>query len=548
MNWKKLKFYQNNILNYIPNYCPGITIIDDFYLRRPTDLYISEDVDFNKIKNLNCNLIVLPHNLIRQWKDDITTHTDLTFFFISSKRELKKIKEKGVDFLSQFNIVLCNATKYNDLVELTKNYRWERVFFDEAHNIHIPKSKFIYAKFYWFITATYKSIISRQNTGFLRYLFQNYARKLRQHHCFNFNKFILKTSIENVKQEFILEKPKTHLHLSEKPLWIQVLENSIDDEFPRLKEMMFAQLPNDMKKYLYNFEAPFYREELTEKNIVLVYLKWLCCREEQQLVRITHFEKDVAKMKSSSASFRFYSQIDRKKEYITKYTKKLMYYNKLKNLIKEKINKLNLCWICMKTFSEYHKVTCTKDCHQKVCNNCVNTLKIWNTTYNSSWGGFCLYCRNYGINIDNKDYNITSVQKHKQKYKTKIEHVYELLKDDNKRVLIFSNFTSLFNKYLDNFKENKIKYGILKGNNNVINKRMKDFKSGNIKVLMLNGKHYGSGLNLQDATDIIITHKITDDVKTQVIGRANRMGRKGILNVHYLIFDGELSDKKDKKN
>ena len=57
----------------------------------------------------------------------------------------------------------------------------------------------------------------------------------------------------------------------------------------------------------------------------------------------------------------------------------------------------------------------------------------------------------------------------------------------------------------------------------------------------MNGKFYGSGLNLQDATDIIITHKISDDVKTQIIGRAHRMGRKGDLNVHYIAFENELT-------
>ena len=56
---------------------------------------------------------------------------------------------------------------------------------------------------------------------------------------------------------------------------------------------------------------------------------------------------------------------------------------------------------------------------------------------------------------------------------------------------------------------------------------------------MLNAVNYGSGLNLQSATDIIIYHELNSELETQVIGRAQRLGRKEGLNVYYLFHENE---------
>lgn len=544
--------FTKNLIKYLPTYCPGFNINNDFYLKKPEDLYYgrSDNVELNE---LNANLIVVPHNLLRQWKNDITKHTDLKYFCISSIRELRKIKEKNIKFLENYNIILCNASKYNDLVELTKEYRWERVFYDEAHSINIPKSKFIYSKFYWFITATYKSIISRSNTGFLRSLFSSYARRLRQNREYNFNKFILKTCPDSVKREFVLEKPERVYHISDKPFWIRVIEGSIDDEFPNLKEMMYAELDDNIKKYLSSFNQ-ITQDELVQKNILLIYLKWLKTREDHHEHRYNYYKNDLERMicdmrYSSTNSGR--NQIERRRQMTERFRQKYLTYMTLSRGILERMNKYNLCWNCLEQTECYFELNCDRNCCEKgsirICVPCHETIINWKINY--YWGFQCLFCSS-DFNQDNSGYSIsknvkmTSFDNIERKYKTKFEQLNKLINVDNKdkRFLVFSNFTSLFNKYLKYFKDNNIKYGILKGNNNVINKRIRDFKSGEIKILLLNGKFYGSGLNLQDASDIIITHKITQDVETQVVGRANRMGRKGKLKIHYLIFEDELQN------
>jgi len=56
---------------------------------------------------------------------------------------------------------------------------------------------------------------------------------------------------------------------------------------------------------------------------------------------------------------------------------------------------------------------------------------------------------------------------------------------------------------------------------------------------MLNAINYGSGLNLHMATDIVIYHELDIELETQVIGRAQRLGRTEPLNVYYLQNDNE---------
>lgn len=533
------------IIKYIPSYCEGFSIMDDFYLKRPNDLYINEEVPFDSIKNIPTNLIVLPHNLIRQWKNHIEKHTSLTYFFISSVRELRKIKNNGVKSLANFDIVICNASKYNDFVELSKEYRWERVFFDEAHSINIPKSKFIFAKFYWFITATYKSIISRRNTGFLRTLFQNYARRLRQNNIYDFNRFILKTDPQCVKEEFVLPDPIIHNHISEKPLWIQVIENSIDSEFPNMKEMMYAELKKDMKEYLLNFSIFTSMTEFYEKNVVLTYIKWLKSRESWQFRRAQIFEENLRDFMSNYELRSYYGrgfhrEVERKQGLISKYNRRAIGYVDKRLKITNKIKKLFLCSFCIKPLIEYYQAKCSNNERHNICTQCKDKLDVLRNNAENTWVDECHICCQGTIHMHNTIYTKERIKIEKQ-HNTKLEHIHQLLNNPNKKFLVFSNFSSLFDMYLKDFKKNNIKYGILKGNNNVISKRLRDFKTGKTNVLLLNGKHYGSGLNLQDASDIIITHKISKDVETQVVGRANRMGRNGALNIHYIIFENERS-------
>ena len=46
-------------------------------------------------------------------------------------------------------------------------------------------------------------------------------------------------------------------------------------------------------------------------------------------------------------------------------------------------------------------------------------------------------------------------------------------------------------------------------------------------------------MNFENSTDILFVHKMNKKMESQVIGRAQRIGRKSVLNVIYLEYENE---------
>ena len=68
---------------------------------------------------------------------------------------------------------------------------------------------------------------------------------------------------------------------------------------------------------------------------------------------------------------------------------------------------------------------------------------------------------------------------------------------------------------------------------------MIDYKVCNSKILLANSSLFGCGMNLENSTHIIFVHKMNKKMKNQVIGRAQRMGRKGALHIIFLEYENE---------
>jgi Helicase conserved C-terminal domain/SNF2-related domain len=110
---------------------------------------------------------------------------------------------------------------------------------------------------------------------------------------------------------------------------------------------------------------------------------------------------------------------------------------------------------------------------------------------------------------------------------------------DDRRFLIFADYNETFERIRKELKKLKIRYGILTGGGKKVQQTVDDFRKGKISVIMLNAQNFGAGLNLQCATDIVMFHRFTQRMEEQIIGRGQRMGRDGTLNVYYLIHDNE---------
>ena len=126
---------------------------------------------------------------------------------------------------------------------------------------------------------------------------------------------------------------------------------------------------------------------------------------------------------------------------------------------------------------------------------------------------------------------------------TKIENLEKILCNEiakDKKILIFSEYEGNFDCYSKAFaKSGRNNLSAVKGSISHIANLLGKFNSGEIPNLFLNAKYCGSGLNLEKTDIVIIMHKMSQDNIKQVIGRAQRIGRQGQLEVYFLYAENE---------
>tara|TARA_B110001450_G_C17331669_1_gene363752 strand:- start:54 stop:569 length:516 start_codon:yes stop_codon:yes gene_type:complete len=165
------------------------------------------------------------------------------------------------------------------------------------------------------------------------------------------------------------------------------------------------------------------------------------------------------------------------------------------------------------------------------------------TALNYSKNNQCPHCRSPNRVISNLtliENNTTNIIDNTPKLPTKYKKLIEIINDKpNGKFLVFSQFSNSFKVIVDMLSEHNIPFVKLSGSTGRITNIINKFSNNEIKVLLLNANNYGSGLNLEMTSDIIIYHKMSRDLEEQVIGRGQRLGRSGPLHVHYLYYDHE---------
>ena len=80
----------------------------------------------------------------------------------------------------------------------------------------------------------------------------------------------------------------------------------------------------------------------------------------------------------------------------------------------------------------------------------------------------------------------------------------------------------------------------------MIEKTVNQYKNGShLDVLLLNSKFSGSGINLENTTHMVIYHNMTSEITQQIIGRAQRPGRKSPLTIYRLLHENERASMSD---
>ena len=498
----------------------------------------------HKVYN-NTNVIVVPHNIFKQWVNTIETYTTLKYIGIYNKKSYEKFKELLEKDEINYDIILISSTKYKDLSVDLYNYAFSRIIIDEADSIKIT-GYLLNNNFIWYVTSTYdilcnpygKRKYSNANgqlssyyspsEGFTNYIYIRGVSSalIKSSIVSSFSsidknvskQLIIKNDDEFIKQAFNLEDYVINILKSNNPLVANVLGSFAS------QEIMNHINGGDIEGAIEKLNC----KKISEKFLIEAVTKDL----EDKL----HNKKIELEMKSQMT----YSSENAKKESLDKIILKLTDLEEKISGIKSKLNDNNLCSIC---YDEIQNKAITMCCNTKFCIECISQ---WLHQKNT-----CPFCR---ASISNSNICIITnkIQENIEKsmeIPTKIQHLKNLIESnkdsENFKMLIFSDFDNTFNEITDYMNYKTISYRRVMGTTSKINKIINNYKLSNnnpesIQVLLLNADYCASGINLENTSDIVIYHSMSDAKTKQIIGRGQRPGRTSILNVWKLCYENEL--------
>lgn len=493
-------------------------------------------------KIIRTNLLVVPHNLVSQWTSYIQQFPGLTHTIINKKTYEAFIADE-ID-ISTYNLVLVTSTYYNmfaNHINDKKQYIFQRVIYDEVDHLSIPSCRRTLARFTWFVTASFGNVLyprgfARWESSVRRYIWNangiahsGYIKNMLNDIFANVPRELSKIIIVKNKDSFVdhsirLPPVKRNVVMCKTPATIRVL-NGIAD-----RTVIECLNANDIQGAISHINPT---HKSSEANIIDVLITKYTKQLSNLELRLVHTQE-----------YLYETEAERQNE-IDKVTKKIQEVKHSIDMIKKRIMETDTCIIC---YDDISNKTITPCCQNSFCFKCITS---WLTKNKAS----CPLCKKH-MNIDDLyvicnegagtlsqdvvtkakvDHNALSNQWDKYK------NLKILLRNrkPNSKFLIFSNYDYSFVNIYDILNEENIGYEHLKGNGNVVKCTVDRYKNGVIDVLLVNSSHYGSGLNLENTTDIVMFHKFDTEIEKQVIGRADRYGRTHELNVWYLLYDSE---------
>ena len=495
----------------------------------------------NTYLNIKTTLIIVPHNLIKQWEDTLNLVVGLEIQKVNTKKMVLELIEmlRSAGSAEPIPIILISNTMYRHFNKVwhdeyiptsvpnggIPNYvsttwrqrpkiKWNRIIVDEPHTFILPENS-LKSNFCWFICATPNDILY-SNRQWLRHIMagEYYYQRLNPNEL-----TVIKSENDVIEQSLCLPPYIERFIKCKAPTYL--FDRQIRNNLPT--EALARLHANDVvgAMEILNINA---KSESSILDSLIENYKNRVHNERLEINRLMQI--------------RNISESDRRDRIQRHETKLREFENKIKS-ITDRVTVSENCPICLDNVSDPRAIT--DCCHKSFCFECI--LMALKTSNNK-----CPMCKS---NIHTNSLHIESAVHVDKKIKidnnpktpellSKTDTILKMIgnMDDNSRYLIFSEYDNSFQRISYKLSERMIPFKVLKGGVDEQQKNIKKYESGEIKILMLNAHNFGAGLNLQMTTDIIIYHQFrTEDLKTQVIGRAQRIGRQTALNVHYLEYD-----------
>ena len=480
------------------------------------------------------NLIITPHHILKPvWEKYIKEHTNLSYVILN-----KSTFPSDWNSILDYDIVLCTNKLHNKVCNECP-FTWSRVIYDEADSISIPACVYPKYRFVWFISSSLKNLIfpsgyyaftpqlnsershinvtniteGLTHNGFIKDTFKS----LEGYNVLSevLKKIILKQSDEYVDNVLKIPDFTEVFHKCASPFYVDVLNGFVGVDV--LSMLNANNYTGAIEKLGCTID--------TKENIIAIVCKNLTYKLENLEIKMHYLQSLNVRDHDKESHIKKIQKTEEKMHDVS---------NRITE-IQKKINDIDLnvstekCPIC---FEVIDRTSCMLNCCMNVfCMECISKLLIHNNTT-------CPMCRTA---FGKKDILHIGTKTNTIDQQTKEECLLKIIKDNpNNKFLIFSSYDQSFSRISSLLNDKNIPNSKIVGNQNTINQTLNRYCNSNTNVLLLNASHFGCGLNLTNTTDLIFYHKMTHEVKIQVIGRAQRLGRTQPLTVHYLFHDNEF--------
>jgi SNF2 family DNA or RNA helicase len=502
-----------------------------------------------KIVKTNASVLVVPHTLIKQWKGyadsfvpslryriiNKTEHINLT---TKEKDGTTKNKYKTLDEFLDTDLFVVSSTFYNQFIrmyvisEYLYNIQFSRVIFDEADSINVPSCQKPSSKFYWFITSSVLNLMCAYKrywggkyidgvrcNGFIKNLFSDLEMN-----GFKFYEYVFfKNKDSFIESSFELPKPLTKKVACFTPKAVTVLKGLID---PKIIQMIQGDDLKGVMEQIGTMKLAKSADDII-KISTNMFLKEIENKEKEYVY------KSTLTYASEESKHRALENIQKKIEEIK---------GKIK-LIESRVQN-KFCLVCS---GDAEIPTITMCCKNVFCLNCISCSYKENPMCpfcraSITESDICIQSQLKEKTIGDSEETLAIPAKREPKLLNKIDNLFKIIKENpDGKFLVVSQYENSLNELHERFKDKDMKTAKLTGNSAVVNKTLATYKDpdSDLNVILFNADNYGAGLNIPETTDIIIYHKLTKELETQVIGRAQRYPRTTVLRIWYLTIDGE---------
>lgn len=452
------------------------------------------------------SMIVFPHGLVVEWTRFLK-QTPLSYTLFNSRAALAGAQT------DTSAVWLVTSTMYCDLISQVLNKQFARIVFDEfdtvnftTRNISIPEAASL---------VLVSSNVSNIFKGVAKTLT---FRNMLIQRASSIDNFLIKAPYQVVSEAINARLGDQRRLVVRAPVMLRVLTNVIS---PEIMVMMNA---GDVEGACRKLGLEVFPTLDAMVHSLLIQSEAKVAELHVKLDEVQHTVSMVRK---------YQDKIDRAQRRVR------FFQSKIADLAKDE----PVCAVC---YDLPTNPLITRCCLNKWCAPCITT---WARSR-----GTCPICRtsltpaelcqeSNQVNINSGGILPTESTQFDSK-EAALQNLFNYMKRTKRprRIIIFSEFSESYSTILDVCTTNGVECKTLAGTGASVGKRIGVWeKTSVMSAIFLNARTYGTGLNLQAATDIILWHSISSgDLHRQVIGRVVRMGMVVPPTLWRITFDNEI--------